>query len=79
MAWILCGYAEQLEFFRTVKPVELEPLGVGKRAFVAMMEKAARATADFHIENSFADGVPFWDTGAPGVASFGPTGNIWRS
>ncbi len=71
LAWILCGYAEQLEFFRTVKPVELEPLGVGKRAFVAMMEKAARATADFHIENSFADGVPFWDTGAPGVASFG--------
>ena len=65
LAWILCGYAEQLEFFRTVKPVELEPLGVGKRAFVAMMEKAARATADFHIENSFADGVPFWDTGAP--------------
>ncbi|SVC97233.1 uncharacterized protein METZ01_LOCUS350087, partial [marine metagenome] len=71
LAWILCGYAEQLEFFRTVKPVELEPLGVGKRAFVAMMEKAARATANFHIENSFADGVPFWDTGAPGVASFG--------
>ena len=71
LAWILCGYAEQLEFFRTVKPVELEALGVGKRAFVAMMEKAARATADFHIENSFADGVPFWDTGAPGVASFG--------
>jgi hypothetical protein len=71
LAWILCGYAEQLEFFQTVKPVELEPLGVGKRALVAMMEKVARATADFHIENSFADGVPFWDTGAPGVASFG--------
>ncbi|HCL31764.1 MAG TPA: glycosyl hydrolase [Candidatus Latescibacteria bacterium] len=71
LAWILCGYAEQLEFFRTVKPAELEPFGVSKRAFVAMMEKAARATAEFHIENSFADGVPFWDTGAPGVASFG--------
>ena len=35
------------------------------------MEKAALATAEFHIANSFADGVPFWDTGAPGVASFG--------
>ena len=71
LAWILCGYAEQLEFFRTVKPAQLEALGVRKRAVVAMMEKAAIAAAEFHIANSFADGVPFWDTGAPGVASFG--------
>jgi hypothetical protein len=71
LSWILCGYAEQLEFFRTVKPALLEPLGVNKRALVAMMEKAAVASAEFHIGNSFADGIPFWDTGAPGVASFG--------
>ena len=71
LAWILCGFAEQLEFFRTVKAVEMTPFGIRKPAFVAMMEKAARATAEFHIENSFADGIPFWDTGAPGVASFG--------
>ena len=41
-----------------------------------MMEKAAIATAEFHIENSFADGIPFWDTGAPGVASFGKITNF---
>ena len=37
----------------------------------AAIERAALATAEFHIRNSFADGVPFWDTGAPGVAAFG--------
>ena len=64
LAWILCGYAEQLEYLTLLK--------IGKKAFIIeMMEKAAIATAEFHIENSFADGVPFWDTGAPGVASFG--------
>ena len=40
-----------------------------------MMEKAALATAEFHIDNSFSDGIPFWDTGAPGVASFGKITN----
>jgi unsaturated chondroitin disaccharide hydrolase len=64
LAWILCGYAEQLEYLTLLK--------IGKKAFIMeMMEKAAIATAEFHIENSFADGVPFWDTGAPGVDSFG--------
>ena len=29
-----------------------------------MILKAARATCDFYIENTPADGVPYWDTGA---------------
>ncbi|OPZ22038.1 MAG: hypothetical protein BWZ10_00461 [candidate division BRC1 bacterium ADurb.BinA364] len=33
------------------------------------MRRAALATADFHIENTAADGIPFWDTGAPGLAA----------
>ena len=70
LAWILSGYAEQLEFFRTLKPAQVEPYA-RKRDVVAAMERAALATAEFHIRNSFADGIPFWDTGAPGVAQFG--------
>ena len=70
LAWILCGYAEQLEFFAHLKASEVEPFG-SKRSIVQRMEKAARATADFYLENSFADGVPFWDTGAPGTVAFG--------
>ncbi|GAA2627147.1 glycoside hydrolase family 88 protein [Dactylosporangium fulvum] len=30
--------------------------------------EAAKATCDFYIEHSPADGVPYWDTGAPGLA-----------
>ncbi|MEE2657485.1 MAG: glycosyl hydrolase [Candidatus Latescibacterota bacterium] len=70
LSWILCGYAEQLEFIRKLKSSDLEP-HAKRLPLLAMMEKAAVATADFHIHHSFADGVPFWDTGAPSVASFG--------
>ena len=71
LAWILCGYAELLEYFATLKQRNLEPFG-NKRQIIALMERAALATAEFHLEHSFADGIPFWDTGAPGVVSFGP-------
>ncbi|GGM65062.1 glycoside hydrolase family 88 protein [Dactylosporangium sucinum] len=30
--------------------------------------EAAKATCDFYIEHSPADGIPYWDTGAPGLA-----------
>ena len=35
------------------------------------MRKAAEATADFYIENTAQDGIPYWDTGAPGLAKLG--------
>ncbi len=38
------------------------------------LEKAARATCDFYIENTPPDGIPYWDTGAPGLAQLGD----WR-
>jgi hypothetical protein len=43
----------------------------GRPAIEAMMAKAARATADFYIENTPSDGIPYWDTGAPGLARLG--------
>ena len=70
LAWVLTGYAEQLEFLRTARAGDIDPF-VSKRRLVSIMEKAAISTAEFHLRNSFADGIPFWDTGAPGVASFG--------
>jgi len=30
--------------------------------------RAARATCDFYIENVATDGIPYWDTGAPGLS-----------
>jgi unsaturated chondroitin disaccharide hydrolase len=59
LAWAICGYAEQLEFFRT--------LGNWPRyrTTVELLQKAAVATADHYLESCYADGVPMWDTGAP--------------
>lgn len=70
LAWILCGYAEQLEFFRTLDDAELKPFG-GRKVVTGMLLKVARTTADFYIENTPTDGVPYWDTGAPGLAKLG--------
>ena len=33
-----------------------------------MMREAARATCDHYLEIAAADGVPYWDAGAPGLA-----------
>jgi unsaturated chondroitin disaccharide hydrolase len=38
---------------------------------VAEMRRAAEATADFYIENTCADGIPMWDTGAPNLHRLG--------
>ncbi|MBN1514979.1 glycoside hydrolase family 88 protein [Candidatus Sumerlaeota bacterium] len=79
LAWVLLGCAEELEFFSALPADELNLTishGDGifeeitdKRDFLKQMREAAKATADFIIENSCADGIPFWDTGAPGLAN----------
>jgi hypothetical protein len=73
LAWTLLGFAELIEFLEALPPEELEPLG-GKAAVAAWMLRAARATADFYIAHTPADGIPYWDTGAPGLDKLGD----WR-
>jgi hypothetical protein len=70
LSWIMSGYTEQLEFLDMVSDDELEPLG-GRDRIQAMMLKAATASCDFYIEHTPVDGVPYWDTGAPGLAFMG--------
>ena len=67
LAWAMLGFAEQLEFVATLPDAELEPCG-GRDAVESMMLDAARATCDRYLEDAAADGVPYWDTGAPGLA-----------
>jgi unsaturated chondroitin disaccharide hydrolase len=64
LAWAMCGFAEELEFLQTLKDADLEELG-GRHDLESFMLKAAKATCDFYIENTPADGIPYWDTGAP--------------
>ena len=70
LAWIITGYAEQLEFFETLTDDDLSPYD-GKAASTAHILKAAKATSDFYIENTTSDGIPYWDTGAPGLPQLG--------
>ena len=70
LAWIMCGYAEELEFLATLADEELVPFG-GRVAVEGMMLRAARASSDYYIANTPTDGIPYWDTGAPGLCSLG--------
>src|SRR5262249_6732584 len=70
LAWILCGYAEQLEFLASLPPAAFAGLGAADRLFERFLD-VATATADFYIQNTPADGIPYWDTGAPGLARMG--------
>jgi hypothetical protein len=74
LAWAMLGCAEQLEFVGTLADDDLDELG-GRDAIVGFMLDAARATCDFYIETATAaDGIPYWDTGAPGLEALGD----WR-
>lgn len=70
LAWILCGYAEQLEFL-TTRPAAEFGGPAARRRLLGLCLEAARATAEFYIAQTPTDGVPYWDTGAPGLTRLG--------
>ena len=73
LAWAMLGFAEQLEFLATLPAYMIEE--AGGDATETWLLQAARATCDFYIESAAcADGVPYWDTGAPGLSALGDWG-----
>ncbi|MFM9090670.1 MAG: glycosyl hydrolase [Verrucomicrobiota bacterium] len=63
-AWIICGFAEQLEFLHTVRGADLDAVG-GRRAVTDLFLETARAASDHYIDGySAKDGVPYWDSAA---------------
>lgn len=70
LAWAILGFGEQLEFLETLPEDELSPFG-GRAAIEEWLLRAARATCEYFIETTPADGVPYWDTGAPGLRFLG--------
>ncbi len=70
LSWAMTGFAEELEFFDKLPEAALDGI-IEKQELMAVMLKAAKATCDFYIDNSCADGIPYWDTGAPGLAKMG--------
>jgi unsaturated chondroitin disaccharide hydrolase len=68
LAWAILGFAEQLEFVDALPDAALKPCG-GRVAVESFMLEAARATSDHYIDVAAADGVPYWDAGAPGLSA----------
>lgn len=69
LAWAICGFAEELEWFDQLSD-DVELPG-GKATMMNLMLKAAKATCDFYIQHTPTDGIPYWDTGAPQLHQLG--------
>jgi hypothetical protein len=65
-AWAILGFAEELEYLGTVSDADLDALG-GREEIEGFMREAAGAVADHFVSTTPPDGVPYWDTGAPGL------------
>lgn len=64
-SWIICGYAELIEFLVEVDPEEFESFG-GRAHVIRCFEHVLNVTCDYYIDGyTFLDGIPLWDTGAP--------------
>lgn len=76
LAWAILGFAEELEFVRSLPASEFGVEGVPEKADACeLFERAARATSEFYLHQASArDGICYWDTGAPGLARMGD----WR-
>lgn len=73
LAWAMCGYAEELEFFKTIDPKAFEAsVGMKKKDVVAVYEQAAKDVCDHYIDDvSCLDGITYWDDGAPNLHKLG--------
>jgi hypothetical protein len=90
LAWAMLGFSELLEWLDQVGAPATAPAGAeepagpgaeaplarygGRRAVRETMLRAATVTCDFYLAHTAADGVPYWDTGAPGLVALGD----WR-
>ncbi len=69
LAWAMLGFAEQLEFLDVLRRRGSRAAAAAATRCTRFMLDAARATCDHYIEIAAADGVPYWDAGAPGLAA----------
>lgn len=77
LAWAMLGYAEELEFFRTLPAAEFkQSVGLTKREVLDEYQRCATDTCDHYIDDvSTQDGMTYWDDGAPTLHQLGD----WRS
>jgi hypothetical protein len=70
LGWAICGFAEQIEYLQFLSEDELREAG-DRGETLKLVKRAAAATADYYLDCCCADGVPVWDTGAPGLEKMG--------
>jgi hypothetical protein len=70
LAWAVCGFVESLEYFDMMGDEALQSV-IGKKDLMTRLLKAAQATSNYYIEQTATDGIPYWDTGAPGLVHLG--------
>jgi hypothetical protein len=66
----MLGFAEELELIDILPEEEFEVI-CSKKKILEILAIAAKATCDFYISHTPTDGIPYWDTGAPGLAMMG--------
>ena len=74
LAWILLGYAEQLEYFSSLSDNILKSATNAEtnlQDLLTLLKRTAQATADFYIQHTPTCGIPYWDTGAPNLHKLG--------
>lgn len=71
LAWAICGFAEQLEFYDRFERDIRRALGRSWEHFDDVLWAGATCTSDFYLANSCTDGIPMWDTGAPNLHRLG--------
>ncbi len=77
LAWAMLGYAEELEFFKTMSASNFKDIaGQTKREIINEYRRNAIDTCDHYIDQvSTQDGITYWDDGAPTLHRLGD----WRS
>jgi unsaturated chondroitin disaccharide hydrolase len=66
LAWAMLGFAEELEYLAPLPDAEFGAVQ-SKDQVIETITKAAKATCEFYLDHTPADGIPYWDTGAPGL------------
>ncbi|MEM1098427.1 MAG: glycosyl hydrolase [Planctomycetota bacterium] len=70
LSWAMCGYAEELEFFKTISAIDFKKsVGISKVDVMTVYERCAIDTCDHYINDvTSLDGITYWDDGAPGLS-----------
>ena len=73
LSWAILGFAEQLEYL-SMLPADAFQCDPGlynaqRQDWLQRFQDTACATADHYFTCTAADGIPFWDNGAPGLTA----------